>query len=316
MKTKIYAGLAIGIITIFTLGLFVFGGVSKTTNKSLDHISITPIEHASFMIEWNGTRIAVDPTGSSRQYENTGVVDMVLVTDTDTENLSTSTLQGLDTDNSVLVVPQAVIESLGGSVYFGDIEVMDNGETEELLDFKVTAVAMYNVPETEDALHPKGRGNGYVIEKDGVRLYVAGDTGNHRLIRGLKDIDIAFIPMSEPYTMPVKEAVEAVLAFGPRVVYPYSYRGETEFSDTEEFKKLVSEENSEIDVRLENWYPKRELGTSAIQANGIDPEIEEAYQIAAEANTTQAWQDFISQYRDHPLADEARYELQVLRGIK
>src|SRR5579859_7320136 len=66
----------------------------------------------------------------------------------------------------------------------------------------------------------------------------------------LKNIDVAFVCMNLPYTMPPVEAAEAVRAFHPKIVYPYHYRG----SDLSVFQKAL--EGSGIEVRLLDWYPK------------------------------------------------------------
>lgn len=73
-------------------------------------------------------------------------------------------------------------------------------------------------------------------------------------MRNLEDIDIAFVCMNQPYTMTIEQAAEGVLAFSPKVVYPYHYRGQGGFSDVEKFKELVQQGNEDIEVRLENWY--------------------------------------------------------------
>ena len=52
-------------------------------------------------------------------------------------------------------------------------------------------------------------------------------------------------------------AAKGVLAFKPKKVIPYHYRGKNGLSDVEEFKKLVNEESSDIEVELMNWYPER-----------------------------------------------------------
>ena len=70
-------------------------------------------------------------------------------------------------------------------------------------------------------------------------------------MRALKNIDIAFACMNLPYTMDVKHPSEAVLAFKPKVVYPYHYRGQ----DVNTFKALVNAGDKNIDVRLRDWYP-------------------------------------------------------------
>ena len=60
--------------------------------------------------------------------------------------------------------------------------------------------------------------------------------------------------MNLPYTMTVESAANAVLEFKPKQVYPYHYRGKPDYSDTEQFKKLVNEKNGNIEVRLRDWY--------------------------------------------------------------
>jgi L-ascorbate metabolism protein UlaG (beta-lactamase superfamily) len=67
-------------------------------------------------------------------------------------------------------------------------------------------------------------------------------------MRSLKNIDVAFIAMNLPYTMPPEEAAEAVKQFHPKIVYPYHYRD----SDLSKFEKALS--GSGIEVRLRNWY--------------------------------------------------------------
>jgi L-ascorbate metabolism protein UlaG (beta-lactamase superfamily) len=74
-------------------------------------------------------------------------------------------------------------------------------------------------------------------------------------MRALTAIDVAFVCMNLPYTMDVMEASNAVLAFKPKIVYPYHYRGQDGLSDVNAFKNLVDAGNKKIEVRLRNWYP-------------------------------------------------------------
>ena len=103
-------------------------------------------------------------------------------------------------------------------------------------------------PAAGQLFHTKGRGNGYIVTVGGKRLYFAGDTECIPEMKALKNIDVAFVPMNLPYTMPVEEAADAVKAFKPKVVYPYHYMGQ----DTAKFAELMK--GSGVDVRLRNWY--------------------------------------------------------------
>jgi L-ascorbate metabolism protein UlaG (beta-lactamase superfamily) len=114
---------------------------------------------------------------------------------------------------------------------------------------------MYNLPESSTSRHTKGRGNGYVLSLGGSNIYISGDTQGIPEMRSLKDIEVAFVCMNLPYTMDVMEASDAVLAFKPKIVYPYHYRGQNGLSDINDFKKLVDAKKLAIDVRIRNWYP-------------------------------------------------------------
>jgi len=54
----------------------------------------------------------------------------------------------------------------------------------------------------------------------------------------------------------VDEAADAVLAFRPKVVYPYHYRGPEGLSDVQRFRELVRAGDPAMEVRLLDWYPE------------------------------------------------------------
>ena len=117
----------------------------------------------------------------------------------------------------------------------------------------IEAVAMYNVtrgPAAGKLFHDKGRGNGYVVTLGGKRVYFAGDTECTPEMKALKNIDVAFLPMNLPYTMPPSEAAECVKAFKPKIAIPYHYMGQ----NTEEFKAALA--GSGTEVRLLDFYAK------------------------------------------------------------
>lgn len=62
--------------------------------------------------------------------------------------------------------------------------------------------------------------------------------------------------MNLPYTMDVDEAAEGVLAFKPKVVHPYHYRGPDGLADIDKFKELVNAKDPNIKVELLNFYPE------------------------------------------------------------
>ena len=226
----------------------------EATSTSPGPVEVIPISHATMLLRWGDLSLYTDPVGSVGKIP---VPDIIFVTDIHGDHFSTSTLLSIVEASTTLIVPQAVKDGLGKDLA-SHAKVMKNGETISEKGFSISAIPMYNLPESPKAYHTKGRGNGYVIERDGFRVYVAGDTSGIPEMRSLKDINIAFVPMNLPYTMSVEEAAIAVLDFKPKEVYPYHYRGQDGFSDVNKFKQLVNTGNPNIEVVLRNWYPTGE----------------------------------------------------------
>ncbi|WP_026461862.1 MBL fold metallo-hydrolase [Adhaeribacter aquaticus] len=215
---------------------------------------IQPIQHGTVAFKWNNKTIFVDPYGGTQGFAGLGDPDLILLTDIHGDHLDFKTLEGINTAKAVIVAPQAVAEKLTDNLK-KKLVVLKNGDKTTQLGIQITAVPMYNLPEAPDAMHVKGRGNGYILNMGGKNVYLSGDTEDTPEVRGLKNIDVAFLSMNLPYTMDVNQAAQAVLAFRPKIVYPYHYRGQGGLSDVESFKKQVNADNKEIEVRLRNWYP-------------------------------------------------------------
>ncbi|MDX5422018.1 MAG: MBL fold metallo-hydrolase [Hymenobacteraceae bacterium] len=219
-------------------------------------LTVQPILHGSVVLNWNNKTIYVDPYGGAEAYAGIARPDLILITDIHGDHLDKKTLEALETENAVLVVPQAVADQLPEK-YKQQTVVITNGDSTTQAGIQIKAMPMYNLPESADARHTKGRGNGYILSMGGKNVYLAGDTEDIPEMRALKGIDIAFIPMNLPYTMDVNQAASAVLEFKPKVVYPYHYRGQEGLSDVELFRKIVNAKDNNIEVRLKNWYPEK-----------------------------------------------------------
>jgi L-ascorbate metabolism protein UlaG (beta-lactamase superfamily) len=126
--------------------------------------------------------------------------------------------------------------------------VMHHGDVRPIEGLKIEAVAAYNMVHKRGdgtPFHPKGNGNGYVITFGDKKIYVAGDTENIPEMKGLKDIDVAFLPMNVPPTMTPEMVTDAANAFKPKILYPYHY-GDTEPSRLVDLLK----DTKEIEVRI------------------------------------------------------------------
>jgi L-ascorbate metabolism protein UlaG (beta-lactamase superfamily) len=217
------------------------------------NVTVQPVFHASLVLEFNNTTIYIDPVHGVDTYKNMKKPDLILITHIHGDHFDLKTLRGLDLSNATFVVPQSVADKMPAE-WKSKIVVMHNGDKTEQHGIPITAIAMYNMPGDSTVHHPKGQGNGYVLNLGGKRFYISGDTEATPEMRSLKDIDVAFICMNLPYTMDVEEAASGVLAFKPKIVYPYHYRTPNGFSDVKKFKLLVNTGDPSIEVRLRNWY--------------------------------------------------------------
>ena len=222
-------------------------------------VQVMPLQHGSFMLLWNGRAIAVDPvTGALEAHEgDEPKADLILLTDIHGDHLDPEAVATIRKPDSIVIAPQAVVDKAGDAL--PESRVMANGDTATLMDGAVTveATPMYNLertrPDSGEPFHVKGRGNGYLLTLGDKRVYISGDTECTPEMKALEDIDIAFVCMNLPYTMPVEEAAMCIREFQPKVVYPFHFRGQ----DPSRLDGLLGEDSS-TDVRLLDWYPGTE----------------------------------------------------------
>lgn len=233
-----------------------FTPMLNSDSAESDFFKVTPISHATMVLDLDGTIIYVDPVGGAALFAEQPKPDIILITDIHGDHLDLETIVGINTSKTTIIAPEAVTEKLLGDYKF-QIETLDNGEMSTQKEIKIEAIPMYNLREEAKKFHSKGRGNGYVIEKNQKRIYISGDTEDIPEMRALTNIDAAFVCMNLPYTMTVTSAADAVLEFKPKTIYPYHYRGTEGLSDVEKFKSLVEKSNPKIEVVQLDWYPKK-----------------------------------------------------------
>jgi L-ascorbate metabolism protein UlaG (beta-lactamase superfamily) len=210
------------------------------------------IEHATFVMQWNGRTIAVDPVGGAGAFSAFATPDLILITHIHGDHLSVETVQALRGEATAIIAPVSVAEKFPEDER-GGITVLANGEATDWKGVRIAAVPAYNTTPERLGFHPEGRDNGYLLELAGTAVYISGDTEGHAAMRALEDVDAAFVCMNLPYTMDVAAAADAVLAFAPKLVYPYHFRGKDGMSDLDEFRRLVAAKPG-IEVRVLDWY--------------------------------------------------------------
>jgi len=212
-----------------------------TIKTSAGDLKMTFIGHGSLMFTFGGKIIHVDPYSKVADYAKLPKADVILLTHEHLDHLDLKALNSVRTPKTLVVLTQTCVRQVEGGM------VMNNGDTKIIEGLKIEAVPAYNIIHKRDGqpFHPKGIGNGYIITFGDKRVYVAGDTENIPEMKELKGIDIAFLPMSTPFTMTPEMVADAAKVLKPKILYPYHY-GET---DTSKLLDLLKD-TKEIEVRI------------------------------------------------------------------
>ena len=214
--------------------------------KSGKAVKCHALMHSCIRIEYDGKEIEIDPVGrlGQRTVDYTAIpnADYIFVTHEHRDHFDEASIRMLTKDGTQLILNQRCADMYGSGT------VMVNGDKLQLADdFSVEAVPAYNTTEGHLQFHPKGRDNGYILTLDGLRVYIAGDTEDIPEMEGIKDIDIAFLPCNQPYTMTPDQLVRAAKVIKPRVLFPYHY-GQTDVST---IPQQMQDEG--IDVRIRHY---------------------------------------------------------------
>lgn len=217
----------------------------NTLETSMGPLRFTPIWHGTLSFEIGETTVVIDPW-SKAPADRLPKADLILITDIHPDHLDPKAIEMVRKPDSIVVAPRAALESLPNA------EPLDNDATLTKLGIGIEAIPMYNLkrgPEEGKLFHDKGRGNGYVLTFGDTRVYISGDTECTDEMRALQDIDLAFVCMNLPYTMPPGEAAECIRAFRPKVVVPFHYRG----SDLD-LLHIGLKGEAGIDLRFHDFY--------------------------------------------------------------
>lgn len=212
-------------------------------------VTVHPVSHASFVMETPVGTIYNDPVGDASAYADFPEPDLILITHEHGDHYNANTLAALVGPNTQLLTNPAVFEMLPDGLKARATSIA-NGEETTVLGLRIEAIPAYNITEERLQYHPEGRDNGYILNFDGLRVYIAGDTEDIPEMRALSDIDVAFVPFNLPYTMTEEQAASAVAEFAPSYVYPYHYRD----SDPEKFARLLADTDAGTEVKMGPWY--------------------------------------------------------------
>ena len=162
--------------------------------------------------------IYIDPYHIEKNYND---ADMIFITHDHYDHYSEEDIDKVRKNNTIFIVPENLLNKLiKKGINDENIITLDPGDAENIDGIKVEAIHSYNI---DKPFHPKENNwLGYVIEIDGVRYYIAGDTDITEENKIIK-CDVAFVPVGGTYTMNFSEAAQLINIIKPKIAVPIHY---------------------------------------------------------------------------------------------
>ena len=237
------------LITLFALLPLSMMGQQRQTDTfktpSGKDVKFTCIKHATIMIEYDGRYFYIDPVTGLKPETDYSVMPKahyVIITHEHPDHFDRMALTQLVGSNTIVYTNPSC------SAYFRNSRAMKNGDSLSIAaDVQLVAVPAYNATPDHEQYHPKGRDNGYILILDGLRIYIAGDTEDIPEMANIHNIDIAFMPCNQPYTMTIEQLANAAKTVKPKVLFPYHY------NNTLVRQAIILLSGTGINVRIRNY---------------------------------------------------------------
>lgn len=176
--------------------------------------------------------------------------DVIFITHEHYDHFEPDSIAKIKKDSTLLVAPESMKKKvISESGLTSDQCVFYNpGEVHKQGELTIETIPAYNKLKP---FHPKGKNwQGYVVQMDDIRYYVAGDTDVNEDIRKVQ-CDVAMIPIGGHFTMDKKQAADYVTSLKPQAVIPTHYGSIVgNQTDGQDFEKDVKAKDPEIQVEL------------------------------------------------------------------
>ena len=185
-------------------------------------VSIVKLAHDCFKIKYKKV-VYIDPFQIDVNSEK---ADLILISHEHYDHCNPPDIKKIATKNTIILTVADCQSKLSG-LDVKSVTLVEPGNKVKLLDLTIEVVPAYNINKFRSfkiPFHPKeNQWVGFVITINNKRIYHTGDTDKIPEMSNLKNIDVAFLPVSGTYVMTAIEAAEACKLINPKLAIPMHY---------------------------------------------------------------------------------------------
>ena len=199
--------------------------------------NILVLTHSSIKIKNNKT-IYFDPFKIDKNYND---ADYIFVTHSHYDHYSEEDIKKVRKKETKIIITSDLKERVKELGFENSNIIIVNPNEKYIIDtLKIETIQAYN---NKKQFHPKSNNwVGYIIEINGEKYYIAGDTDITEENKKIK-CDVALLPIGGTFTMNYEEAAELANIIKPKIVIPIHYGSIVgNKCDAEKFTKLINKE--------------------------------------------------------------------------
>ncbi len=162
--------------------------------------------------------IYIDPFKINKSFND---AEIIFITHSHYDHYSEEDINKIKKKDTIIIAPKDVTEKLLQEGYKREsIITVEPNKEYKVEGIKFETVSAYNI---DKQFHPKeNEWVGYIIELQGIRYYIAGDTDINEDNKNVQ-CDVAFVPVGGTYTMDFKEATNLINEIKPKIAVPIHY---------------------------------------------------------------------------------------------
>ncbi len=198
--------------------------------------------HSSIKISGE-KEIYIDPYKINENYND---ADYIFCTHSHYDHFSKEDIEKVKNSNTKIITVKSSEEEAEKLVGKENILIVEPKKEYTIDNLQFKTLPAYN--ENKQFHQKENNWVGFIIEFEGIKYYIAGDTDDLEELHNIK-CDIALIPIGGTYTMDYKEAANFANNISAKIVIPTHYGlivGDKK--DAIKFKELV--ENKEVNILI------------------------------------------------------------------